>query len=119
MRVSGNVTAGVGFIPRAKELGDLVLSTQTPQAARAYLGWIAYLGPNMYPAPTAVLEVALSLAEGDLVQAKIQPSAMIRDYQFFRSIASLYGLSEMVSRYDAEIARLRKAVPNEIKHGAI
>ena len=50
------------LVGKAKELGAAVLRKKTPQAARAYIGWIAELGSQVYMPAQGELETALNLA---------------------------------------------------------
>lgn len=94
------------LVGKAKELGTVVLTEKTPQAARAYIGWIAELGPQVYMPAQGELETALNLAVEDMLQADLRPSQKRTNYDFFRTIAKMYGLEDRVKAYDAEIAKL-------------
>ena len=71
------------LIVRASQLGADVLKEKTPKAARAYIGWIAELGPEVYMPAQGELETALNLAVEDMSQADLRPSQQITNYAFF------------------------------------
>jgi len=97
------------LIAKASELGAAVLREKTPRAARAYIGWIAELGPTIYQPVPGTLEQALDLAENDVLQANLRPTDQIANYSFFKNIAEIYGLDSRVASYSKEIGRLARS----------
>jgi len=94
------------LVGKAAELGAAVLKEKTPQAARAYIGWIAELDPAVYRPAEGELELALNLAVTDMLGADLRPNQQSSNYAFFRGVAKIYGLGGLVKEYTAEIAKL-------------
>ena len=95
----------------AKILGQAVLTKRTPQAARAYIGWIEELGPLIHKPGQGELETALDLAVADMERACLEKLVRRKNYEFFKDIAALYGLKEREKIYDAMIASLNGSPP--------
>ena len=109
MSTSTLSSLGKDFSTMASELSAIVSRDKTPQAARAYLGWIANLGRGFYNPPRGELEAALDLAVGEVESAGLDTSNAIKNYQFFRHVAQLYGLSDRVAIYNAKIVKFGSA----------
>jgi len=107
MDTSETSISGTGkLVAKAQELGAAVLREKTPQAARAYIGWVAELEPTVYMPAQGELETALNLAVDDMLKADFRLGQQIYNYEFWCGIAKMYGLKGNVKAYSAEITRL-------------
>ncbi|MEK6984201.1 MAG: hypothetical protein AABX33_06525 [Nanoarchaeota archaeon] len=95
------------FESRAIELGEIVMKKTTPQAARAYLGWVAWLGTSYYNPNQRVLETALDSAVLDMENAALPIAETIKNYEFFGHVASMYGLDSKAGQYRDKLSTLR------------
>ncbi|MBI2656932.1 hypothetical protein HYX03_04285 [Candidatus Woesearchaeota archaeon] len=102
------------FESTASELGDIVLKDRTPKAARAYLGWVAWLGPELYQPPQEVLGTALDLAVQDMENAKLPPINQNPNYEFFRDVAARYGLNARADQYNSRIIPVEATIEQEL-----
>ena len=98
------------LIAMASQLGAAVLKEKTPEAARAFIGWVAELGPQVHMPAHGELETALDLAVEDMLKADIRPGQQIPNYDFWQGVAKMYGLETQAKEYNAEITRLTRLV---------
>ena len=110
-KARGEKMGEFSFDLRATELADIVMQERTPQAARAYLGWIAWLGPNFYKPPTQVFKTALDLAVLDMENAGLSPREKIPNYEYWKRIASLYENDVMEIKFEQEIRSYKRQTP--------